>query len=241
MRRFIGVLFIISAFAALSFAQARSKKPTAARKHSASKPLRTEFPDAVPVAKGSVDQDSVLGKTYTNREFGFEVTLPLTWRIPGDDFEAEMKKAGFDLSLNPPSSVSGVDRVKMNKALQQVSILLTAYRSIPGSADNAILRVSVEDLRMNRQIKDAVDYFDAMRAQFRAMKLPAGFRYSETQAEQLGKHQFGFLDSSSRAGKKRLYATVLNGHAILFSISYTKDEDLQELRRVLYEGNFALK
>jgi hypothetical protein len=73
------------------------------------------------------------------------------------------------------------------------------------------------------------------------MKLPSDFKYSETQAEQLGSHQFAFLDASSNAGKKRLYATVRKGYAILFSLSYTKDEDLAVLREVLRNGNFALR
>lgn len=243
MKTCLGIIFVFAALSASTLGQPRAKatpKPAAppAEKR---KPAASAVPAIVPVAKGSNEAGAVLGRTYTNREFGFEITFPMTWLIPGDDFEAEMKKAGFDLSLSPPPSLGSVDRIKMNKALQQVDILVTAYRSMPGSADNAIVRVSTEDLRANPQIKDAVDYFDAMRAQFRVMKLPADFKYSETQAEQLGEKQFGFLDSSSSAGKKRLYATVRNGHAILFSISFTKDEDLQVFRRVLAEGNFALK
>jgi len=112
---------------------------------------------------------------------------------------------------------------------------------MPGSADKAIVRISIEDLRPNPQIKDAIDYFDAMRVQFRSLTLPADFEYSETKAEQLGKWQFAYLDSSSKAGKKRLYATVRKGYAILFSLSYTKDEDLETLRQVLKDGDFALR
>ena len=111
---------------------------------------------------------------------------------------------------------------------------------MPGSADNAIMRISAEDLASVPQIKDAVDYFDAMRGQFRSMTLPADFRYSETQAEQLGRKQFAYLDSSSKAGKKRLYATVRNGYAILFSLSYNSDADLQTMRQILSDGDFAL-
>jgi hypothetical protein len=244
MKKLLGVSLILLAGGAIAFGQPRSK-PAAEpvqTKPAASKPVPAEIPAAVPVAEGTgLRGGSVSGRTYRNKALGFEVTFPMTWVIPGDDFEAEMKKAGFDLSLSPPPSVGAVDRAKMNKALQQVSILLTAYRSLPGSMGNAIVRISLEDLSMNPQIKDAVDYFDAMRAQFKTMKLPPDFKYSETQAEQLGKHQFGFLDSSGNGGKKRLYATVRNGYAVLFSISYAKDEDLQVLRRVLSEGNFALK
>lgn len=240
MKIYCAILIVIAAASSWAVGQQRTKpaSPVTAKP----KPAAADIPAVVPVAKGTAAAaSSALGRTYTNRDFGFEITFPNTWLIPGGDFESEMKKAGFDLSLSPPPSLGSVDRVRMNKALQQVTALVTAYRSMPGSADNSIVRISTEDLRANPQIKDAVDYFDAMRAQFRSMRLPADFKYSETQAEQLGKKQFAFLDSSSGAGKKRLYATVRNGHAILFSISYTKDEDLQVLRKVLSDGNFALK
>lgn len=82
---------------------------------------------------------------------------------------------------------------------------------------------------------------DALRITYKAMQLPAGFKYSETQAEKLGKKQFAFLDIETKDDKRRLYATVRNGHARLFSISYTDNEDLEVLRQILTKGNFALK
>ena len=112
---------------------------------------------------------------------------------------------------------------------------------MPGYPDIAVVRISVEDLSPNPQIKDAVDYFDAIRAMYKTMKLPPDFKFSERQAEQLGSAQLGYLDASSSAGKKRMYAIVRGTRAILFTISYTKDEDLQTFRGVIEQGNFTLK
>ena len=193
------------------------------------------------VAKNSVDRGTVVGKTFTNKTFGFHVTLPDTWLIPGDDFEASMKKQGFDLALKAPDSLPAASKSKVDQAVDRVEILLTAYRSMPGMSDNAIVRISVEDLVLNPQIGDAVDYFDAIRAMFASMKLPADFKYSETQAEKLGAMQFAYLDTSTAAGNKRMYATVRNGYAIMFTLTYTKDEDLQTLRDILSKGNFSLR
>lgn len=229
----ISPLVLVFAFAAAVPAQTKPKpKPASAAKAAAA---------AVVPAKLGVEKGIVSGRTYTNRSLGFEVTFPDAWLIPGNGFEAEMKKAGFDLSLKAPTNVSPATRTRINQALKQVTIALTAYRSMPGSADNAIVRISLEDLTPNPQIKDAIDYFDAMRSQFRAITLPADFKFSETQAEQLGRWQFAYLDSSSNAGKKRLYATVRKGYAILFSLSYTNDEDLQTMRQILKDANFSLK
>ncbi len=239
MKSFLAIAFIAAAVAG-AFAQTKASTPAkrGRAKPAVDRPATTSIPEAVPVKKGTVATELV-GRTYANKEFGFEVTFPTTWLIPGDEFESEMKKAGFDLSLSPPANVGEVDRIRMNRALQKIKILVTAYRSMPGSEENAIVRISTENLSANPQIKDAVDYFDAMQSQFASMKLPSDFSYSATGAEKLGKHQFAYIDTTNSEGKKRLYATVRKGHAILFSISYTKEEDLQALRQVLSEGNFA--
>lgn len=230
MTRSIGIFLAAALLASTAFSQVKPKQPVAAK---------TSIPKAVPV-KDPFERGTVSGRTYKNLSLGFQVTFPDTWLIPGADFEAEMKKAGFDLSLKAPAGVSPQSRIKLNQALKKVDVLLTAYRSMPGSDENAIVRISVEDLTSNPQIKDAVDYFDAMRAQFKAMTLPPDFKYSETQAEQLGRKQFGFIDSSSSAGKKRLYATVRGRYAILFTLSYSSDEDLQTVRTVMANGRFDL-
>jgi hypothetical protein len=199
-----------------------------------------KIPSVVPV-KEIVQNETAAGRKYTNAAFGFEVTFPLIWMIPGEDFEEQMKKQGFDLSLKAPNSLPIVTRTQINRAVKDVSILLTAYRSMPGSADNAIVRISAEDLTAHPRIRDAVDYFDAIRASYAAMQLPADLKYSETQAEKLGAMQFGFIDISNKAGKKRMYATIRNRHAIQFTLSYSRDEDLETFRKVLAEGNFKLK
>jgi len=187
-------------------------------------------------AKGDVS-----AKTYTNSVYGFRITFPDTWLIPGNDFEEYMKSQGYDISLKTPENVTGASKIQIDRSLQKIKVLVTAYRSLPAMADNAIMRVAIEDLTMTPQVKDAVDYFDLMRSQFAVIKLPADFKYSETQAEKLGQKQFAYLDTSSSAGKKRMYATVRNGYAILFTLSYTKAEDLATMRQILASGDFRLQ
>lgn len=192
-------------------------------------------------AKPAVDEGKVVGRTYTNATFGLEVTFPDTWLIPDKDFEAFMKSQGFDLSLKAPDSLPPASKTAVNQAIKRVNVLLTAYRSMPGSTDNAIVRISVENLATNPQIKDAVDYFDAIRAMYAKLKLPKDFKYSDTQAEKLGDRQFGFIDAESNAGKKRMYATVRNGFAILFTLSYKLDDDLNTFREILGGAKFPSK
>ena len=233
MRNLALPAYCILTFFAIGFAQ----KP-------ASKPSPKKLPAAVPVKadmRATSELGNVSGRTYSNTVHGFRIAFPDTWVIADRDYEDVVKSKGFDISLKAPENLSGPAKLQVEKALENVKLLVTAYRSSPGSTDNAILRVSVEDLRTVPAVKDAVDYFDLMRSQFAVMKLPADFKYSETQAEKLGAKQFAFLDTSSTAGKKRMYATVRNGFAIMFTLSYTRPEDIATMRQILATGNFALK
>lgn len=227
MNRFVFTITLLLLFYAFGFAQKAKPKP---------RPTPVK-----PAVKSSIDKGTVSGRTYTNKTYGFEVTFPDAWLIPGDDFEAYMKKQGVDLSFKAPDSLPPATKTKIKQAVKQVNILLTVYSDLPGIPEISVVRISVEDLSANPQIKDAVDYFDAVRAMYATMRLPPDFKYSETQAEKLGNHQFGFLDASSNAGKKRMYATVRNGLAIMFTLSYTNADHLETFRQVLTQGNFALK
>jgi hypothetical protein len=189
-------------------------------------------------AKPNFDAGEIVGKTYANKNFNFSVTLPGDWEIADEDFAQRLKKEGFNLSVETPKATSANVQSKLNAAVNRVQVLLTAYKASAETNQNAILRVSIEDLSSVPQVKDAVDYFDLMRATYRNIKLPAGFKYSETQAEKLGEMQFGFLDVSSGSSKKRMYATVRGGHAVMFTLTYNNDEDLAALKSVLAAGDF---
>jgi hypothetical protein len=178
------------------------------------------------------------GKTYSNKTLNFSLTLPDEWEIADDNFARRLKNEGFNLGVETPKAAKASTQSKLNAAVNRVQILLTAFKASTETNKNAILRVSVEDLRSVPQIKDAVDYFDSMRATYQNIKLPANFKYSETQAEKLGAMQFGFLDVSHGAGKKRMYATMRGGYAIMFTLTYQSEEDLAALKKVLADGDF---
>ena len=228
MKNLLFTLVFVALFSSSSFAQ-KTRRPAA----------RAKTPVRAAPAKPSTDPGKVTIRTYTNSTFGFAVTFPDSWLIPDNDFEAYMKTQGFDLSLKMPAGLAPTTKGKIKQASKQLTVLLTAYKYMPGMENNAVVRISVEDLSAVPQIKDAVDYIDAMRATFKSMALPAGFKYSETQAEQLGPKQFAYIDTETKDDKRRLYATVRNGYAIMFSISYTEGPDLEVLRQILTGGNFG--
>lgn len=187
------------------------------------------FPAGVPVKETGIEASGgkVEGRTYTNRKFEFTVTVPDDWYIGGADFEKVLKDNGHDI---------GTEAVV--RSGRSVDVLFTAFRS-EKDRPGAVLRVTAENLSPHPQIRDAVDYFDAITAVYASIKLPEGFAYSAVKAEALGTHQFAYLDVSTSAGKKRLYATVRGGWAIMFTLSYFEDADLHALRDMLARGEFA--
>jgi len=192
----------------------------------------------------TVPTGSVKGRTYTNRGLGLSITFPDTWLVPGDDFAAYMKKAGYDIAPKPPRAAKVADQRKVDAAFNRLKILLTAYRSLPGTEGNAVARIAVESVRTlntNRPVKDAVDYVDLMRSQMGLVKMPAGYTYSETQAERLGSNQFAYIDSADKTQKTRVYVTVRGGYAILFSLNYTAEDDLETFRDALARARFTTK
>ncbi|HQZ82797.1 MAG TPA: hypothetical protein PLR83_06220 [Pyrinomonadaceae bacterium] len=204
-----------------------------------------KLPDSVPVKAGTevreaalkLDSGSVTGRTYINPTLSFQVTFPDSWLIPGPDYEAYMKSAGFDLHTINSDALGPLAKKQFAK---NVTVLLTAYRSMPGTPDNTFVLIAAENLSAVSQIKDAVDYVDVVRQSLLRAKLPAGFKVGETDAEKLGAMQFAFLDTSSGTQKRRLYATVRQGYALLFTVSYVKEEDLGTARDVLKAGDFFL-
>ena len=187
---------------------------------------------------------TVSGRTYTNKALGFSVTFPDSWFIQNDDLIASIKKAGIDITPRPPKAATPADQKKVDAAFYRLKILLTAYRSLPGTEANSVARIAVEKvnvLNTNRPVKDAVDYVDLMRSQVSAVKMPADQKFSETQAEKLGQNQYAFIDTLEKSTKTRMYVTVRNGYAILFSLNYSTDEDLETFRDVLARAEFTVK
>jgi hypothetical protein len=235
MRMFL--ILAVSVVLTASAAEAQTRRPAAGR-------VKTTPAKTTSAARGTLDKGSVSGRTYTNGQLGFSVRFPDTWLMGDDEFFTYMKSKGYDLMPKPPKAATPATQAKVNAAFNRLTILITAFRSMPGTPENAVLRVAAEDiskLNTTRPVNDAVDYVDLMRSQMGGMTMPADYKYSETQAEKLGARQFAYIDTSDKQGKTRMYVTVSRGYAVLFSLNYTADDDLATFREIMATANFASK
>lgn len=224
MRKFWISIAVVTLLIPVTYGQTRPKPRT--------------FPTGVPVKETGLQANggSVEDRTYRNSKFLFEITVPENWFIAGADFAEIVGKKGFDLNPVLPETIGPKIPGRQKR---EIDILVTAFRSELDAKEGAILRITAEDLKPNPQIKDAVDYFDAITAAYMSIKLPPDFKYSATKAEKLGTRQFAYLDTSSSAGKKRMYATVRKGFALIFTLSYASEADLETLKQILRTSNFG--
>lgn len=210
----IRTIYMLLAVALLSFAVSAQPKPR-------------PKPFATPEAEDSVAKfgGAITGKTYRNQSLRFELTMPDGWFFAGRDFESIIRKDGIDLSV----------------AKSSAKLLFTAFRAETDTKSSAIARFASEDITLQPQIADEVDYLDAVRSSFKFVRPPAGFKYSETQVEKLAGKQFAYLEIESTLGKKRMYVMLRGRTAILMTLSYKDASDLGRFRRVLDEGDFDLR
>lgn len=220
------ILFAIAAviFSASVSAQTKPKPKAAAA------PKTTTA--AVKFEKGTVD-----GTTFTNKFFGMKFDVPENWQVQEEIVNKIIKDAGTKSvkAKNNPTQKA------LDQAAARVTVALTALKNPMGSAENASVVLSFENMNSTPVVKDAVDYMDLMVNTFKSVQLPAGMTYSAVQAEKLGARQFAYLDVKRPEVKQRMYVTMKKGYAILFVFTYTDAADLETMRTMLANANFAVK
>jgi len=226
MKNISRILIFIILFGVSAFAQTKPK-PT-------SKPVSTKTP---PKPSASLDLGTVDGAAYTNRYFGFTFSLPETWQIQ----EQIVNKIIKDTGTRETKAKNAVTQKAFEQAATRVTVLLSAFKNTLGAAENASIVCSLEDMRPIPAVKDGVDYLDLNINTFKRIQLPPDFKYSEVKAEKLGKTQFAYLEITKTNANQRIYATFRKGYAIFFVLTFNNEEDLETMRRILAQGNFALK
>jgi len=237
--RIVFISMVLVAVTALAASAQTKRTAQAANPRSTTAP-----PVSITAPAPFFDRGKISGKTYTNRTLGLTITFPDFWTVADNEFKTYVKSKGVDLTPKPAKAVNAADQAKLNADFKRLTFLMTAYRSLPGTQQNATAHIAVEDVRKlntDRPVKDAVDYIDLVRLQVSQIKLPAGYTYSDTKAEKLGNNQYAYLDSTDKGDKTRLYVTVRRGYAILLSIVYSADDDLETFRDVLARASFTSK
>jgi len=199
-------------------------------------------PKKTTTVAGAFDTSDFLGAVddseYKNSFFGLKVSLPESWIIQEKEVNDELKQIG-------ESGVKGKTRKiqkSFDQAAQKVTILLTATRDIIGIADNAVLSLVVEKPLPPFRIKNGNDYLRLALQSYKLLQLPPDYKYSENiRSETLGGETFYYIDVQQAGFTQRFYATARKGYAVFFLVQFFKAEDLETMKEILRNSDFAWK
>ena len=92
------------------------------------------------------------------------------------------------------------------------------------------------------QIRDGQDYLRLNIQTLKKLQLPPDYKYSEKiELEKFGNETFYYIDIERAAYRQRIYSTYRKGYALFFTLSYVTDEDLETMRSILKNSDFAWK
>lgn len=217
--------------AAIAFSLTVSAQ-TKTRAKPAPKPVPKVLPSTAELDKGTIEDGQ-----YTNKYFGITFQVPENWQVQ----EEIINKIIKDQGAKSVKAKTNAGQKALNQASNRVTVAVTAFKNQFLSNDNASFVLSFEDLRPVPTVKDAVDYLQLLVTTLKQVQLPPGMKYSEIQAEKLGTRQFGFIEINRKEATQRMYVTVKKNYAIFFVFTYNDAADLETMRTMLANGNFALK
>lgn len=203
----------------------------------AQKPGRRAIVPKSAVAQSQLDLGKLDGNTHTNDFFALKIEFPLGWLVGDHTLEAQLvaiTKGGIQ-TKNPQNQKA------MSQAVDRVTPLLGGYKALPGTPQNSNLRIIAENLRTLPQVKDGKDYLEAMLTTIKAVQLPPGFEVSEIKSETVNNVPLDYLETSFNGSRKRAYALVRKGYALLLTIESYDDTDFDTLHKVLTETNLDYK
>ena len=219
-------------FFAANYALAQKAKPIKPKSttNSVSKTIQN---DSQKDFFGEIEDNS-----YKNKFFNVKITLPETWLVQESEVGKAIKKAGEDAIKGKTTQIQNA----FDEATQRVSVLFTASKDILGIENNAIMIFAAEKNTPLMQLRNGEDYLRLNIQTFQKMQMPPDFKYSEKiESEKIGSETFYYIDVERAAYKQRLYATYRTGYALFFTLSYTTNEDLEKMRSILKNSDFAWK
>ncbi|HEX8733936.1 MAG TPA: hypothetical protein VF721_01345 [Pyrinomonadaceae bacterium] len=178
------------------------------------------------------------GSTYKNKFFGLKIEIPEKWVIQESEVNKAIKQTGSEMVKGKTAQTEKA----LDAAFQRLTVLFTASKDILGMGNNAIMILSAEKAPATVPYRSGKDYLRLNLDSFKRVQLPPDFKYSETiNSEKLGNETFYSLDIQRSGFKQRFYATARKGYALFFTLSYMTDEDLETIKGIIRNSDFAWK
>ncbi len=180
------------------------------------------------------------GATYSNDFFNMSFTVPADWTISSKEEMKQIFQAGVD-------EIGSDDKETEKKLkLAEAKTLYLAYASKHpldyAEGFNPNLNVVCENLSLTSLvIKTSSDYAEAALKNMQSTM--DGYTFSDIQTKTISGAEFAIVDAvldySGVEIRQQLVSTLKNNYAILFTLTYLEDTELDELQAIMDSISFG--
>ena len=169
------------------------------------------------------------GTTYTNKFFGFTLTLPQGWQ-PQD---ASVQQQFMEKVRQKAQLENTTNQVPPQTSMMRTTSLFLIVKPIGGEIDPIIFAMA-ENIAMIANMHSPQQYLERMR--LASLRPNSPLLYEESPTKQtIGGVEFGMIEAILRnptsaaliTARLRYYATLRKNHALLFLLIYDSHEQLQ--------------
>ncbi|SNS70611.1 hypothetical protein SAMN05446037_10181 [Anaerovirgula multivorans] len=183
---------------------------------------------------------SVEGSTYTNDYFGSTFTIPEEWVI-ADEEEMEMiTNMGQELIAGDDEELNKEIDLSKEKTLNMVMAFKYPLTHTDGYNPNIMCIAENLNLVEGLAIKNGDDYLEYSKEVLQMSGMP--YSFEDVYTEKIGGKEFHVLVAKLDFGvmeiTQKYYSTIINKYAFNFIVSYSNDEELEELNGVLNTVEF---
>lgn len=182
-------------------------------------------------SKKAVSMGEMKDHTYTNDYFGITFSIPDDWKILSEEEIEKLKEASGEIVPNEEA------KEQMDLAEVKTLDLVYAFKYELNYTDGINPNMSCvgENLGLaGFVVKTPEDYLE--QAQKLMMETGLPFELGEMTQETIGSKEFGVLESTIDMGiviHQKFYVTIIDGYALIFTLTYSSDEERDELLGII--------
>lgn len=193
--------------------------------------------EAISAGKGPVDAGTLSDGSYTSDFFNFSLTFPQNWQSIDRQVIRETNEQMFQaLTAQDPEL-----QEEARSSMERTHYLLSVYDpGRGGHGFNPNIVCVAEEVRSQR-IRTAEAYLEKIKSDTQRLNLPLTFA-GESRSGAVGNREFVAQGVQIQAPGVQVrqfwYATLIDGYALFFTLSYTNSAELAELQRALQSITF---
>jgi hypothetical protein len=185
-------------------------------------------------ASDEIDFGTFNNSVYKNNYFGLSVAIPSDWSMQDQDAQRRLMKLGGKLVSGDDKNLQAAIKASELKEVNLFAVFKYPQGS-PVTFNPSILSIA-ENVRQLPGIKRGKDYHFQARKVLESGQMQMSFP-KEIYTQQLGGVDFDVMETEMHIRrlvvKQKYYATIMKGYALTLVVSFTTDEELASLQKVL--------